>query len=133
VPIKNGAKVINGNKHVKNPVLRAVLNDPSLRRALLAIRPWLPQPVFTALGRAEARLTKLNTVPAERQTIDTGLRRRLDAEFAPEVERLSALLGRDLTGWSRDARWHKDIEMSAPVSEAARPLERCAESAVSVA
>ena len=94
-----------------------------MRRALLAVRPWLPQPIFTALGNAEARLRKLNTAPATRQTIDTELRRRLDEEFAPEVERLSALLGRDLTGWSRDARWHNDIETSADVPEPALPTE----------
>jgi hypothetical protein len=123
LPIKNGARVINGNKHVKNPVLRAVLNDPSVRRALLAVRPWLPQPVFTALGKAEARLRKLNTAPATRQAIDIELCRRLDEEFAPEVERMSALLGRDLTGWSRDARWHKDIETPAALPEPALPAE----------
>jgi hypothetical protein len=133
MPIKNGATVINGHKHVKNPVLRAVLNDPLVRRALLAVRPWLPQPVFTALGKAEARLRKLNTVPAARQTIDPELRRRLDAEFAPEVERLSALLGRDLTGWSRDARWHKDLETPAAVPGPAPPPEACAERAVGIA
>ena len=121
MPIKNGARVINGNKHVKNPVLRAVLNDPSLRRTLLAIRPWLPQPIFTALGKVEARLRKLNTAPAARQPLAPELRLRLDQEFAPEVERLSALLGRDLTGWSRDARWHKDLETPAAVPEPAPP------------
>ncbi len=133
LPIKNGAKVINGNKHVKNPVLRAVLNDPSVRRSLLTIRPWLPQRVFKALGRAEARLRKLNTVPAARQSLDPELRRRLDAEFAPEVERLSVLLGRDLTGWSRDARWHKDIDTPAAVQEALQPLEMAGERVAGVA
>jgi hypothetical protein len=123
LPIKNGAQVINGNKHVKNPVLRAILNDPSVRRTLLAVRPWLPQPVFTALSKAETRLRKLNTVPARRQAIDAELRRRLDEEFAPEVERLSVLLGRDLTGWSRDARWHRDIETPAAVPEPAPSAE----------
>jgi hypothetical protein len=125
VPIKNGPRVINGNKHVKNPVLRAVLNDPSVRRTLLAVRPWLPQPIFTALGRAEARLRKLNSVPAVRQTLSPELRQRLDKHFAPEVARLSALLGRDLTGWSRDARWHKDMETPADVPGPAQPVEAC--------
>jgi len=133
VPIQNGARVINGNKHVKNPVLRTILNDPAVRRSLLAIRPWLPQHVFKALGKVDARLRKLNTVPAARQALDPGLRRRLDEEFAPEVERLSALLGRDLTGWSKDARWHKDIDTPAFVPEAARPQEECGERAVGVA
>jgi hypothetical protein len=133
LPIKNGATVINGNKHVKHPALHAFLNDPSVRRALLAVRPWLPQPVFAALGKTEARLRKLNTVPAARQPLAPELRRRLDEEFAPEVERLSALLGRDLTGWSRDARWHKDLETPAPVPETACPVEACGERVISAA
>jgi len=133
VPIKNGAKVINGNKHVKNPLLRAVLNDPSVRRALLAVRPWIPQPVFAALGNVEARLRKMNTVPAPRQGLAPGVRWRLDEEFAPEVERLSALLGRDLTGWSHDARWHTDMDTAAGVPERSHPSEMNAGSAVGVA
>jgi hypothetical protein len=47
-------------------------------------------------------LRRLNTTNAPRPPMDTELRRRLQAEFAPEVERLSELLGRDLTHWSRD-------------------------------
>jgi hypothetical protein len=133
MPIKNGAAVINGNKHVKNPVLRAVLNDPSVRRALLAVRPWLPQRVFAALSKAEARLKKLNSVPAARQPPAPELRLRLDAEFAPEVGRLSALLGRDLTGWSRDARWHKDIETPASIPGPAHARQLCDERAVGLA
>jgi len=30
-----------------------------------------------------------------------GLRRRLQEELAPEVERLAVLLGRDLSAWTR--------------------------------
>jgi hypothetical protein len=33
--------------------------------------------------------------------MNPGLRKRLQVEFAPEVKRLSELLGRDLTYWSR--------------------------------
>lgn len=132
-PIKCGAQVINGNKHVKNPVLRAALNDPAVRRAVLAARPWLPQFAFTALGKVEARLRKMNSVSATRQALAPDLRRQLDQEFAPEVERLSALLGRDLTGWSQGGRWQQEIETPAAVHEAARPLEACDEHVVSVA
>jgi hypothetical protein len=133
--IQGGARVINGNKHVKNPVLRAVLNDPSLRRAVLAARPWLPKAIFSTLGRTEARLRRLNTSPVARTALAPELRQRLNEEFAPEVERLSALLGRDLTGWSRDTRGLKEIEAPAPasVAEPARPPEECADRVVGVA
>ena len=47
-------------------------------------------------------LRRLNKTNAPRPPMDTELRRRLQAEFAPEVERLSELLGRDLTHWSKD-------------------------------
>jgi hypothetical protein len=117
IPLKNGFEAINGNKQIKNPVLRALLNDPWMRRSLIALRPCLPQAVFEALGKTEARLRKMNTVPAARQPLDPELRRSLDREFAPEVERLSALLQRDLTFWSRDAQWQKDIESPGSVRE----------------
>jgi hypothetical protein len=35
------------------------------------------------------------------RAVDPGLRRRLAAEFAPEVRRLGQLIGRDLSAWSR--------------------------------
>ncbi len=133
--IQGGSRVINGNKHVKNPVLRAVLNDPSLRRTVLAARPWLPPAIFSVLGKTEARLRKLNTAPAVRAALAPELRHRLNQEFAPEVERLSALLGRDLTGWSRETRGLKEIEAPTPahVPESARRIEECADRVVGVA
>ena len=46
-------------------------------------------------------LTRLVAKTEPRPAMDPALRAQLQAEFAPEVERLSALLGRDLTGWTR--------------------------------
>jgi Sulfotransferase domain len=143
--IQGGSRVINGNKHVKNPILRAVLNDPSLRRAVLATRPLLPQAIFSALGRTEARLRKLNTASAARAALSPELRRRLNQEFAPEVEQLSALLGRDLTGWSRDVLEPKETaapapapapapaSAPAPAPKPARPIEECTDRVIGVA
>lgn len=42
-----------------------------------------------------------NTRYKPRRPMNAGLSKRLRAEFAPEVERLSKLLGRDLTHWNR--------------------------------
>jgi hypothetical protein len=42
----------------------------------------------------------------------------LQHEFAPEVERLSTLLGRDLTGWSKPdegAGWLSNIKSAVPI------------------
>lgn len=93
--------VINGNKSVKNPALRAVLGDPLLRATALAIARKMPRPVFDALHDIERRLWKLNTRAEKRPPLAADLRAALQQEFAPEVTRLSELLGRDLTSWSR--------------------------------
>jgi hypothetical protein len=94
-------KVINGNKSVKSTALRAILNERYLRSTVLAIRPWLPRFIFSALRGVDRRLWQLNTRSEKRPPLGTELRARLKREFAPEVEKLSNLLGRDLTHWSR--------------------------------
>jgi hypothetical protein len=42
---------------------------------------------------------RLNTRPGRRPSIDHELRHALSAEFAGEVRRLEALLGRELSTW----------------------------------
>jgi hypothetical protein len=93
-------KVINGNKSVKHSALRGLLNDPLVRSTAVAIGRRLPRPVFTALHDAERRLWKLNSRPERRLPLAPELRAQLKREFAPEVEQLSQLLGRDLTHWN---------------------------------
>jgi Sulfotransferase domain len=93
---------INVNQDVKSSALRAVLRNRLLCSTVLAVRPWLPRPIFGILQRVEAALRTSNRRPAERPSMAPELRRQLQREFAPEVERLSKLLGRDLTAWSRE-------------------------------
>ena len=93
-------EVINGNKSARSPALRAVLRNPRLCSMALKVRPWLPRPVFSALQYVDERLRRSNARPMARAPLDPELRRRLKQEFAPEIVRLSELLGRDLTGWS---------------------------------
>jgi len=93
---------INGNQDVKFRALRSLLRNRWLCSTVLAARPWLPRPIFTALQMVESRLRKFNCRPAERPVMAPELCHRLKREFAPEIERLSELLGRDLTHWSRD-------------------------------
>lgn len=100
-PPKTDFGVVNGNKRVRSSALRAVLSEPMVRASVLACRQWLPQSVFGVLQRTEACLQRYNTRPAARPPLDRELRAQLKREFAPVVERLSALLGRDLTYWSR--------------------------------
>lgn len=99
--IETDFRVINGNKAIKNPALRALLNDPLVRSTTVAIARRLPRPIFTALHDAERKLWKLNSRSEERPPLAPKVRAGLKQEFAPEVERLSELLGRDLTQWSK--------------------------------
>ena len=89
-------KQINPNKEARFPFLRDFLRRPP--RPVLAIgRALFPvaRPVYRAL-------VNLNTRYAPRTTMSPELRRQLQAEFLPEVQRLGDLLGRDLTHWCRD-------------------------------
>jgi hypothetical protein len=75
---------------------------------------WVHRPVFLhRLLRGRARpslppsmlmsiLRRIYGRPAPRQLMAPELRRRLQGEFKPEVERLSKLLARDLTHWSTE-------------------------------
>ena len=51
--------------------------------------------------RLRDALVAANSRQAKRSPMDADLRRRLTAEFEPQVAELSALVGRDLSAWSR--------------------------------
>ena len=90
---------VNGNKRVRSKRLQMLLLEPPepLRRVREDMLPTrVDELVF-------GRLRGLNTSRRPRPRMDPGLRHRLQLEFAPEVERLSELLGRDLTHWSAEA------------------------------
>jgi hypothetical protein len=99
-------KVVNGNTNgdhsVRSTMLRAIMNDRTLRQAAVDLRNWLPYGIFTAMRKTWVRLNEFNfrESPAKRLPMDPDLKLSLLREFAPEVERLSELLGRDLTHWS---------------------------------
>jgi len=97
-----GFEVVNPAKRIRSPALRAVTGDPLLRSAVLALRPWMPRGIFAVLQRIDTRLREFNACVERRPPMPPELRARLKREFAPEVERLSELLGRDLTHWSRE-------------------------------
>jgi hypothetical protein len=98
--IRTDFPTINGNKAVKHSALRGLLNDPLVRSTAVAVGRRLPRPVFAALHDLERRLWKLNSRSEKRPPLAPEVRAQLQREFAPEVERLSELLGRDLTHWS---------------------------------
>jgi hypothetical protein len=65
--------------------LRAILRLVTSRRQRLAVFEWL---------------VRLNTTHDARPAMQPSVRRHLQAHFARDVERLSALLDRDLTHWN---------------------------------
>jgi hypothetical protein len=95
--------VLNSNKYNKSRLIRRALDvvcDPSprVRRASRRVLPV--QPVRSALVRHIALpMRRANTRVTPRPPMDEQLRAKLNAEFAPDVRRLSALLGRDLSHW----------------------------------
>jgi hypothetical protein len=101
---------VNGNKSVRSPTIRAVLNDPLVRGTAIALRQWLPRGIFKTLQKTGDRLHAFNTIKdnEQRSPLTPDLQLSLRREFAPEVERLSELLGRDLTHWSKPERESSD-------------------------
>lgn len=95
-PVVNG-----GDREVRSTALRAALTEPLLRATVVAGRPWIPRPVFSALQRAEVGLWRANTRFRARPPLPPRLRQQLSAEFTQEIEELSEVLGRDLSCWTR--------------------------------
>jgi len=91
---------VNAAKTIKNRAVQAVLNEPRLRSAVLAVRPCLPNVLFRGLDRIRARMQALNSSEERPQPLEPELKARLRREFAPEVAELSALIGRDLSHWT---------------------------------
>jgi hypothetical protein len=87
-------RIVNANKGVHSRALRSFLRYP----------PWPVNWLLKLLGRSarqgfKRQLRQFNTRYEARSPMDPELRRQLQLEFIPEVERLSTLLGRDLSYW----------------------------------
>lgn len=94
---------VNGNQSVRSSVMRAVLSDPLVRGTAIALRAWLPRPIFRVVQNSGLWLESFNSVksPLKRPPMPAELQLSLQREFAPEIDRLSTLLGRDLTHWCK--------------------------------
>jgi len=87
----------NPNREARSSLLqRVIFAPPPALRGLFGRMRRLP-----LAHRFRDRLVALNSRRAARATMDTDLRRRLTAEFAPQVEELGELTGRDLSAWSK--------------------------------
>ncbi len=88
-------EVVNANKQVRSKTLRSLLwtlQSNPLTRSLA--RATVPRPL-------RRELLQLNTKYVSRPAMDPELRVELQRKFHPEVQRLSELLGRDLSHWCR--------------------------------
>ena len=89
-------QVVNPNKEIRNkPVQEFLKRPPSVVRR---IGRWI-LPGYESRERLRRRMIGWNTRHPDRVPMDRSLRERLTAEFAPEVQRLEALLDRDLSRW----------------------------------
>jgi hypothetical protein len=101
-------RIVNAGQTVRNRLAQAVLNDPAIRLAALAVRPWLPRQVFQGLHRIERALQHLNSSMKKAAPMEPELAQHLRREFAPEVTQLGELIGRNLAHWTQGAgagRW----------------------------
>ena len=89
---------VNPNYHMRSKAVQDFLNHPPPHLRAL-VRLAAPEPLRQLLVRG---LRRLNSRREPRSPMEPELKRRLQAEFLPEVEQLSELLGRDLTHWCLD-------------------------------
>lgn len=85
----------NTNRTVRSERLRHFINHPSRRRILEGVDT---APVL-GVGMAIRAMRRLNIRYCDRAPLEGALRAALTAEFTPQVEKLEALLGRDLSAW----------------------------------
>jgi len=89
--------VHNPNRRARFGALQRLVYRPPapLRRVMPRLRR------SRVAHRVRDAVVSLNSRAEERTRMDPGLRQRLVAEFAPQVEELGRLIGRDLSAWSR--------------------------------
>jgi hypothetical protein len=97
-------RVFNPNKRFRSQRLRFILrHKPAWMRAVG--RTVVPGHYRQKVSRkVNKMLLAVNTEYMQRPPLDPDLRQQLQAEFAPEIDRLSELLGRDLSHWYREQR-----------------------------
>jgi hypothetical protein len=82
---------LNPNSRSRSLLLRRLMRNEALVSVGYRVRR-ISLPVFVAFKRWNAR-------PVPRELLDPALKSRLQQQFKPEIERLSELLGRDLSAW----------------------------------
>jgi len=89
--------VYNPNKKPRSGAVQKMIFAPKgpMKRVVGRLRS------VPAMHRVRDVLVSANSTTAQRKNMDPQLRAQLTAEFAPQVAELGALIGRDLSAWSR--------------------------------
>lgn len=91
--VQTNFKIVNPSKYLRSSLLQLLIERlPALRKKIPIRRP---------IGLYK-RLRRANTQFIPRPPMDALLRRRLQMQFASEVEQLGTLLQRDLSHWCRE-------------------------------
>ncbi len=89
--------VYNPNKKPRSGAMQKLIFAPRgpMKRVFGRLRS------VPIMHRVRDAMVSANSTEAQRQKMDPELRTRLTDEFAPQVAELGALIGRDLSAWSR--------------------------------
>lgn len=92
---------VNGNKEVRMPALQYALRQSSKRwyRPVARVSEFIKSQLGIKRWNLMYRLSQLNVRRTERKELPAELRAELAEYFRADVERLSELAGRDLSGW----------------------------------
>lgn len=93
--------VVNAHWRTRTPAMASVLRNPVM---VDRIKRLVPRPVRGTLRNVRRTMNAWNRVDTARDPLRDDVRARLHAELAPDIERLSALLGRDLSASWRAGR-----------------------------
>ncbi|NJK80070.1 MAG: sulfotransferase domain-containing protein [Chloroflexaceae bacterium] len=91
-------QIVNPNKKIRSHLLNTLWRRPP-RLVQNVLRSLLP---FALRRLIRRRVRSLNMQHEPRNPMPPHVYRRLQQHFAPEVEHLSTLLGRDLRSWTTD-------------------------------
>jgi len=88
---------VTAEKNIRNVKLRKFIETTAWARKLISM---LPRPIRRMMGGAVAKATKGNV--DTKAKMPAGLRLKLLTAYRPKIDRLSAMLDRDLSYWYRE-------------------------------
>jgi sulfotransferase family protein len=85
----------NSSARPRSTLLARIGSSPRVRSMA---RPFVSP---SLRGSAEQLIRRINDVPFKPPPMEQAVRERLAAHYEPQIDRLSALIGRDLDGWKQ--------------------------------